>query len=269
MSTRSIELKTTKIIASVTAGVGWLTINNPERRNAVSLEMWQGLGDATAAFDADESVRVVVVHGAGGKAFAAGADISEFERERANAEQKDHYNLTAARGQLGLAQLAKPLIAMIDGFCIGGGLALALGADIRFASPVSRFGIPAAKLGLGYEYAGLAALSRLVGPSTAKDLLFSARFLEADEALRVGLINFVVDGAQLEAQVREYAVRIAANAPLTVHAAKKAVRVFERYSINPEAETVAKLVDRCFDSDDYREGRRAFMEKRTPLFHGR
>lgn len=269
MSTRQIELQTTKIVASVTAGVGWLTINNPERRNAVSLEMWQGLSDATAAFDADESVRVVVVHGAGGKAFAAGADISEFERERANAEQKDHYNLTASRGQLGLAQLTKPLIAMVDGFCIGGGLALALSADIRFASPGSRFGIPAAKLGLGYEYAGLAALSRLVGPSTAKDLLFSARFLEADEALRVGLINFVVEGAQLEAQVRVYAARIAANAPLTVHAAKVAVRVFERYSVNPEAETVAKLVDRCFDSDDYREGRRAFMEKRTPLFHGR
>lgn len=167
------------------------------------------------------------------------------------------------------AALIKPLIAMIDGFCIGGGLALALGADIRFASPGSRFGIPAAKLGRGYEYAGLAALSRLVGPSTAKDLLFSARFLEADEALRVGLINFVVEGGQLEAQVREYAARIAANAPLAVHAAKAAVRVFERYSLNPEADAVAQLVDRCFDSDDYREGRHAFMEKRTPLFQGR
>ena len=167
------------------------------------------------------------------------------------------------------AALIKPLIAMIDGFCIGGGLALALSADIRFASPGSRFGIPAAKLGLGCEYAGLAALSRLVGPSTAKDLLFSARFLEADEALRVGLINFVVEGGQLEAQVREYAARIAANAPLAVQAAKAAVRVFERYSLNPEADAVAQLVDRCFDSDDYREGRHAFMEKRTPLFQGR
>ncbi|WP_298932839.1 enoyl-CoA hydratase [uncultured Ramlibacter sp.] len=268
MTARTIPLKTEKILARVEDGVGWLTFNHPERRNAVSLEMWQGLADAMAAFESDTDVRVVVMHGAGGKSFAAGADISEFDKHRANAQQKDEYARIAYAGQKGLVTLSKPLVAMVHGFCIGGGLAIALNADIRFASPGSQFGIPAARLGLGYEYAGLATLARLVGPSTARDMLFSARFLDAPEALRCGLINFVVEEAQLEEQVRAYAARIAANAPLTVHAAKAALRVFERYSQNPAAEEIETLVNRCFDSADYREGRTAFIEKRTPHFVG-
>jgi enoyl-CoA hydratase len=269
MTVREIELKTTKILARVVDGVGWLTINNPARRNAVSLEMWQGLADATQEFESCEDVRVVVIHGAGGKSFAAGADISEFEEYRANAEQKQRYGQIAGRGQLALSELNKPLIAMVDGHCIGGGLALALSADVRFASPVSIFGIPAAKLGLGYDYAGLATLARLVGPSTTKDMLFSARFLDAEEALRVGLVNFIIDQEQLEAHVLAYVNRIAVNAPLTVHAAKAAVRVFERYSFDRVSDEIAALVDRCFDSDDYKEGRQAFIEKRVPIFKGR
>jgi enoyl-CoA hydratase/carnithine racemase len=269
MTNRTVALATAKIIAEVRDGVGWLTFNNPERRNAVSLEMWQGMADATAAFEADPAVRVVVMHGAGGKSFAAGADISEFETQRADAAQKARYSEISSRGQQGLANLSKPLIAMIQGFCIGGGLAIAVHADVRFATPGSRFGIPAARLGLGYDYSGLATLARLVGPSTARDILFSARFLEADEALRRGLINFVVDDAQLEAQVRDYAGRIAANAPLTIHAAKSAINVFERYSDLAAAAEIKALVDRCFDSEDYKEGRRAFMEKRAPVFAGR
>lgn len=265
---RPLALGTSKILAEVDQGVGWITFNNPERRNAVSLEMWQGLGQAAEAFEADSAVRVVVLRGAGGKSFAAGADISEFEQHRANAEQKKAYGEIAARGHQGLTRLTKPLIAMVQGFCIGGGLALALTADVRFASAGSRFGIPAAKLGLGYEYAGIAALARLVGPSAAKDILFSARFLEAQEALRIGLINFVCEDAELEAQVRNYVQNIAAHAPLTLHAVKAAVRVFERYSIDAGAAEVDALVDRCFDSEDYQEGRRAFLEKRPPRFKG-
>ena len=264
-----IALQTDKILARVDDdGIGWLSFNNPARRNAVSLEMWQGLGDALAAFEADAAVRVVVLRGEGGKAFAAGADISEFETRRADAEQKKQYGEIASRGQLGLARLTKPLVAMVQGFCIGGGLAIALSADVRFATPGSKFGIPAAKLGLGYDYPGLAALARLVGPSTAKDILFTARHLDADEALRVGLVNFVVDAADLEARVRAYAASIAANAPLTVQTAKAAVRLFERYSLNPAADEISAMVDRCFNSEDYKEGRRAFMEKRTPRFRG-
>jgi enoyl-CoA hydratase/carnithine racemase len=213
---------------------------------------------------------VVVLHGAGGQAFASGADISEFEQQRANAEQKDRYGDVASAGRAALAALTKPLLAMVQGFCIGGGLALALGADLRIATPGSRFGIPAARLGLGYDYAGVAALARLVGPSVAKDMLFSARQLDAAEALRVGLVNAVVDDAQLLDHVTAYAQRVAANAPLTVQAAKAAVRLFERYAIADDAGAaeIEALVNRCFDSADYAEGRRAFMAKRVPQFKG-
>lgn len=263
-----LELSTPKMLAAVEDGVGWITINQPDKRNAMSLAMWQGLGEAAEAMQAMDAVRVVVLRGAGGQAFAAGADISEFEQHRADAAQKQRYAAIAARAHRGLAALDKPLIAMVQGWCIGGGLALALAADLRFASADARFGIPAARLGLGYEYEGLAALARLVGPSAAKDLLFSARQLAADEALRLGLVNQLLPAAALEDAVRAYAARVAANAPLTVRAAKAAVRLFERYSAADDAE-VAAAVDRCFDSADYAEGRRAFMDKRTPHFQGR
>jgi enoyl-CoA hydratase/carnithine racemase len=264
----NLELGTDKILARIEDGVGWITINQPERRNAMSLAMWQGLGEAAEAMQADATVRVVVLHGAGGKSFAAGADISEFEQHRANAEQKLRYAEIASRAHRGLARLNKPLIAMVQGFCIGGGMALALAADLRFAGAGSRFGIPAARLGLGYEYEGLAALARLVGPSTAKDMLFSGRQIETEEALRLGLVNQVLPAEALEDAVRAYAASVAANAPLTVQAAKAALRLFERYSAADDS-AVAAAVDRCFDSADYQEGRRAFMEKRTPTFQGR
>jgi enoyl-CoA hydratase len=263
-----IELKTDKILASVDDGIGWLTFNHPQRRNAVSLEMWQGIGDALEAFQNDESVRVVVMRGAGGKAFASGADISEFDQHRADAQQRKEYGKISGRGHHWLSHLDKPFIAMIQGFCIGGGLAIALNADVRFATPPSRFGIPAAKLGLGYEYAGTAKLARLVGPSAARDILFSARFLEPEEALRLGLINFIVADDEIEGRVRAYAATIAANAPLTIRAAKASINAFERYSNSIEARDVAQLVDACFNSDDYKEGRRAFAEKRKPVFRG-
>lgn len=269
MSGRNVKLSTAKILARVEQGIGWLTFNHPERRNAMSLDMWQGLGDAVELFESDPEVKVVVMLGAGGKAFVSGADISEFEQHRANAQQKEFYSKMASRGQTGIAQMQKPLIAMIDGYCIGGGLALALSADVRFATPGSQFGIPAAKLGLGYGYSGLGALARVVGPSTAKDLLFSARFLASEEALALGLINFVVEPSDLETQVRSYALRIAGNAPLTIHAAKEGIRLFERYSTQADSSAIANLVNQCFDSQDYLEGRRAFAEKRAPRFEGR
>ena len=262
-------LATEKILAEVDGGIGWLTFNNPARRNAMSLEMWQGVGDAVEAFQHDPEVRVVVMKGAGGRAFVSGADISEFDQHRASAEQKKEYGAITARGNRWLRKLDKPLIAMIQGYCIGGGLAVALTADIRFATPESQFGIPAARLGLGYEFNSLANLARLVGPSVARDILFSARFLPAEEALRVGLINRVVPADELEAEVRAYAGLIAANAPMTVRAAKAAMQEWERDPADRDLARVEALVNACFDSDDYREGRRAFAEKRTPEFRDR
>ncbi|MGI8926872.1 MAG: enoyl-CoA hydratase [Tepidiformaceae bacterium] len=263
-----MKLATEKILAEVDSGIGWLTFNQPERRNAMSMEMWQGAGDALEAFQADVAVRVVVMRGAGGKAFVSGADISEFDQHRASAEQKQEYGAITARGNRWLWQLEKPLIAMIEGYCIGGGLAIALAGDVRIATPESKFGIPAARLGLGYDYAGLATLARLVGPSVARDILFSARFLDAEEALGVGLINRIVPAAMLEAEIRAYAGLIAANAPMTIRAAKAALREWERDPAARDLDHVESLVNACFDSEDYREGRRAFAEKRRPQFRG-
>jgi enoyl-CoA hydratase len=264
-----MKLSTTKMLAHVEDGIGWITFNNPERRNAISLEMWEGLGVILENFQADKDVRVVVMKGAGDKAFVSGADISEFDTKRGSAEQKKQYGEVSANANRWLGKLDKPLIAMIQGYCIGGGLATALSADVRFATPDSSFGIPAAKLGLGYDYGGLKALCNLVGPSRAKDIMFSARFLEVEEALRIGLINFVVSREELEQEVKDYAKMIAANAPLTVKAAKAAVNEAMKDAASRDIDSVNAMVNACFDSEDYKEGRRAFKEKRKPSFQGR
>ncbi len=265
-----VTLNTEKMLAHVDEhGIGWVIFNQPERHNALSLEMWQGLADTLAQYAERNDVRLAVMRGAGGKAFVSGADISEFDSKRANAAQKEEYGRVAGEANRWLARFGKPLIALIEGYCIGGGLATALAADVRFATPDSRFGIPAARLGLGYEYEGLAKLARIVGPSRARDILFSARFMEAPEARDMGLVNFVVERERIEAEVVDYASRIAANAPLTVRAAKAALNAWERGGREAEVAEVRRLVDACFDSDDYREGRRAFAAKRRPEFEGR
>lgn len=264
----ALNLKTERMQAHIENGIGWMTFNNPARHNALSLEMWQGMGDILEHFNGSDDVRVVIMRGAGGKAFVSGADISEFDKERANAAQRKSYGEIAARANHWLARLEKPLIALIEGYCIGGGLATALSADIRMATPDSTFGIPAAKLGLGYEYEGLAKLNRIVGPAHARDIMFSARFMPAEEARGMGLVNFIESRENIEEAARAYAERIAGNAPLTVKAAKAAINAWERGAREDEVERVRELVDECFDSEDYKEGRRAFGEKRTPRFQG-
>lgn len=263
-----IQLNTEKMTVRVDDGIGWVTFDNPERRNAVSLEMWKALGDIMRAFEADDAVRVVVLTGAGGKAFVAGADISEFEEQRASSEQRHSYGAVSGHGLGALSCCTKPVIAMIRGYCIGGGLLIALAADVRFATPSSKFGVPAAKLGLGYDYKGVAALARIVGPARTADILFSARQLDANEALQCGLIEFAVEDAELEARVTEYARSIAQNAPLTIRAVKASLQAYSRYTQRSDLAEIEKMIERCQDSEDYREGRRAFMQKRRPEFRG-
>ncbi len=263
-----LKLETEKMQARIEDGIGWMIFNNPVRHNALSLEMWQGIGDILKHFSENQDVRVVVMRGAGGKAFVSGADISEFDQKRANAEQRRTYGELAGRASRWLAKIEKPLIGLIEGYCIGGGLATALAADIRFATPDSKFGIPAAKLGLGYEYDGLSKLARIVGPSRARDIMFSARFMDADEAKEMGLLNFIEQRGEIEPKCIAYAKRIADNAPLTVQAAKAAVNAFERGGREDDLARVKEMVDICFNSDDYKEGRQAFGEKRTPRFNG-
>ena len=263
-----IELKTNKMLARVEAGLGWVTFNNPERHNAVSLEMWAGLGRILEAFQQDDAVRVVVLSGAGNKAFVSGADISEFDTKRSTAEQKKTYGEVAAHANHWLNKLDKPLIAMIQGYCIGGGLATALSADVRFATPESTFGIPAARLGLGYDYGGLKRLCDLVGPSRAKDIMLSARFMSAAEAESMGLINRICAADELEDEVRAYASIVADNAPLTIRAAKAAIDEAVKDPADRDLSRIESLINACFDSEDYREGRRAFKEKRRPNFLG-
>lgn len=260
---------TDKIIAESADGVGWLTLNNPAKRNAISLEMWQGIADALERFDADPEVRVVVMRGAGGKSFAAGADISQFEDQRKSAEQAALYDAAQAAGRIRLETFAKPLIAMIEGFCMGGGLVVATQADIRVAAEGSVFGIPAGRLGLAYNYASVTKVMAIVGVPATCELLLTARRFDTGWALRTGLVNMVVPAGRLEEEVRTLAAEIAANAPLTLKLIKHAVRQALRDPAERDMAGLEEMARACFDSEDYVEGRRAFMEKRRPAFRGR
>jgi enoyl-CoA hydratase/carnithine racemase len=258
-----------RMLAKKEDGVGWLTFNTPERRNAVSLEMWKLMGDILEDFDRDPAIRVVVLTGAGDKAFVSGADISKFEAERNTPEQVQHYEKVSARGHEALSKLSKPSIAMIRGFCVGGGVAIAVACDMRICEPGSEFAIPAARLGLGYGFPNLSKLVPLIGPQFAKEIFFTARRFSAEEAAAMGLVNRVVPKDELEAYVRNYARMIAENAPLTVTSVKRIINETLKDPDKRDLAECARLVKACFDSQDYVEGRTAFMEKRKPQFQGR
>jgi enoyl-CoA hydratase/carnithine racemase len=249
--------------------IGLMTFNNPARFNAVSMEMWEGVVEILADFARDEAIRVVVVTGAGGKAFVSGADISEFEDARSSVDAVEKYAKAVDDAYNGLQQFAKPTIAMINGYCIGGGAGLAVCCDLRICSDNARFAIPAAKLGLGYGYDHIRKLTDLVGPSFAKEIFFTARQFNAEEALAMGLVNRVVSGAMLEAYVENYAATIAANAPLTIAQVKHTVGEILKDPADRDLDACAEMVKKCFDSADYAEGRQAFMEKRTAAFQAR
>ena len=250
--------------------IGWITFNNPERRNAVSQEMWQLMPGYMADLSGDDAIRVVILRGAGERAFVAGADISQFKDRRRNAADEEEYRRISGAGGESLARLGKPLVAMIHGFCIGGGVSIAITCDLRIAADDARFGIPAARLGLGYHYKGMERLMSLIGPAYTKELFFTARTdFTAQDALRMGLVNQVVPKADLERFTRDYALTMSRNAPLTQRSAKASVEQLLKPEAQRDYALLDKLIKDCFDSQDYQEGVKAFSEKRRPQFQGR
>jgi enoyl-CoA hydratase len=265
----NITTKTDKMLARKEGKVGYVTINNPERHNAVSLEMWEAAESILDDFRTDKNIRVVVVTGAGGRAFISGADISKFEKERSTQEGFQRYNAAVDRANNAFYNFPKPTIAMIRGYCIGGGVGLALCCDLRICSQDSKFGVPAAKLSIGYRFDGLKKLVDLVGPSFAKEIFYTARQFTAAEAYEMGLVNRVLPEGDLETYVKDYADTIAANAPLTIDSVKFIVAQTLKDEGERDLKTADAMVQACFTSKDYTEGRKAFLEKRKPVFTGR
>jgi enoyl-CoA hydratase len=258
-----------KILQRVADGVGVVTFNNPEKRNAMSLEMWEGFGQALTELRDNPDVRVVILTGAGDKAFVSGADISQFEKSRHNAEASEEYSKKSAAQRALLADYPKPTIACIRGYCLGGGMQVAMLSDIRIAAEDSQFGIPAAKLGIAYGYDGLRNLVSLVGPSWARLLMYTGMRIDSKEALRIGLVDRVIPTDELQGVTMELATTIATNAPLAVKAAKITIAQVLKDPADRNMDAINQIGTDCMNSEDFREGRQAFMEKRKPQFKGR
>jgi enoyl-CoA hydratase/carnithine racemase len=246
-----------------------IRFNNPVRHNALSVDMWEAIPVLLAQAEVDESVRLLVFSGAGEKAFVSGADISQFEDMRAAREAVSRYEQMAENALMRIYRFSKPTLACIRGYCIGGGVNVAISCDLRIATSDSVFSIPAARLGLGYRYSALKTLVDLIGIGAAKDLFLTARKIDAEEALSIGLIGRVCSPEALDSLLSEYTSALGANAPLTVRAGKAIIG--EILKPSPELDVVLcqDLIRACFESDDYAEGRRAFMEKRSPVFTGK
>jgi enoyl-CoA hydratase/carnithine racemase len=247
--------------------VGWIVLDNPRKHNAISLAMWRSLVDALASFEEDSTVRCVAICGEGDKSFCAGADVAEKQGVDATQTAEDTRLALASLGTLNA--FPKPVLAMISGYCLGAGLAIALACDLRLAGSGASFGIPAAKLGLAYNYSEIKRLTDLIGAARAKQMIFTADRISAERALQIGLVNEVVPANELRAFVTDMANRIAANAPLTITAAKHAIATAVG---DPPGRDVAACDVRaraCLASEDYAEGRRAFRERRPPVFQGR
>jgi enoyl-CoA hydratase len=258
-----------KILKRVTEGVGIVTFNNPGKRNAMSIEMWDGLGQALIELREDEAVRVVILTGAGDKAFMSGADISQFEKNRRDAQANEEYNRKSDTQRALLAEYPKPTISCIRGFCLGGGMQMALLTDMRFAAEDSQFGIPATKLGIAYGFEGLRHLVSQVGPSWARLILYTGMRIDSAEALRIGLVDRVMPNDKLWDETLEIARTISGNAPLAVKAAKITIAQTLKDKDERDMGAIKAIGTACMNSEDFREGRQAFMEKRKPNFKGR
>lgn len=258
-----------ELIVRKEGSIGWIIFSNVARHNAVTFDMWCAVPEAIKRFEADPEIRVIALAGDGDKAFVSGADISEFEKKRGSVEASNEYNKASKAGPVSIMAATKPTVAVIRGICFGGGVGLAVACDMRIATDDSRFCVPAGRLGLGYEYAGVKRLMDTVGPAFAAEIFATARRYNAAEALQMGLVNHIRPPAEFQAFVDEYLGSIGQNAPMTVAAALRAVDE----GLKPESDRnlmkVQAMVDACFASDDYKEGRSAFMEKRKPAFKGR
>lgn len=246
-----------------------IQFNNPERHNALSVDMWEAVTPLLNVAESDERIRLVIFSGAGEKAFVSGADITQFEDMRAAKEAVARYELMAEQALMGIYNFSKPTLARIKGYCIGGGVNVAMCCDIRIAADDSVFSIPAARLGLGYRYSALKNLVDLVGPAVAKDLFFTARRINATKACDVGLITRICEVGKLDALEAEYKKALAENAPITVCAGKAIIAQILKPSPEVDHDQCRQLIKDCFESEDYAEGRRAFMEKRKPVFRGK
>lgn len=257
------------ILALKDGPIGWLVFNHPAKHNAVSLEMASMVPPIVADFEADPDIRVVIVKGAGDRAFIAGSNISNFDAIRADAEANRKYQEIGQGSYDSIYHCEKPTIAMIRGYCMGGGMDYAASCDIRICSSDSVFAIPAVKLGLGYGYQGQIRLNRLIGGSRARDLYFTGRRYSAEEALRCGMVHDMVPPEELDAHVRRYAMGIAENAPLTIKALKQVFLELERDPAERDMQRAHALIAACYESEDYKEGKKAFAEKRAPRFQGK
>jgi enoyl-CoA hydratase len=248
--------------------VGHLIFNNPVKLNAVSLEVWKKVFVVLQGFAADLEVRCVVVSGNGGKAFVSGADISKFESERASQEAATLYNAAGVKAYEALYHFPKPTIAKITGYCIGGGMNLAACCDLRFCNEGAKFGIPAGKLGLGYGYGPIRRAAEIIGIAKTLEMIYTARQFTSAEALTMGLVNRVTSDAELDGVVAETTTQIASNAPMTIALAKAAAREIGKPNAERDFARLEAMSEVCFNSADYAEGRKAFMEKRKPVFKG-
>ena len=265
-----MDSDTPELLVTVEPPLAWLIVNRPAARNALTLPVWRGLAKQVRGLGARADVRVLIVRGAGSEAFIAGADITEFPALRSNAAATAAYDEQTAATLAAIRGLDKPVIAMINGLCFGGGCSVALACDLRLAADHARFAIPAVRLGLAYPFAaGLDTLVHLVGPGAAADMLLSGRPLDAADALRIGLVNRVEPGEQLESVTRDYALRLADCAPLTIAAHKAAIHESLRPVSERDHARLAALSARCFNSADYQEGVAAFLAKRKPVFTGK
>jgi enoyl-CoA hydratase/carnithine racemase len=264
-----LQLATERMIAAIDGAIGWITFNNPQRRNAISSDMWEAIPAIFDRFESDPAVRVIVLRGAGHEAFVAGLDITQFDQRFASAQSEAQQRELSTRANDRIFASPKPTIAMIQGFCVGAGVQIACNCDLRIAGAGARLGIPAGKLGIGYPAKSLQRLLVLLGAVRVKEMVFTARLYTAAEALAMNLVNSAVPDSDLEAEVRKTCETIAANAPLTLKAVKQSIAELSKMPSEVDEQYCDALMKACTDSEDFQEGRRAFAEKRRPVFTGR